>query len=194
MNLAYVVRCNFNDASREAAWNDWYSGPKLRQMLAKPHFLTVQRFRRVSGSGRNYLAFWTIASADAFTTNEYTSDWGFFEWHPYIVDWSRDLFEARNGHSVTAPKLRPRELLRLVSFEGASEAYATDAHSQIDAERPGTRWFRSVGLDRHTPLLGLSVEKSDTAYAAIAGVNEAFYEPISDLVITEQPEALPLVR
>src|SRR5476651_1913577 len=59
MTLAYVVRCNFSDPEKEQAWNDWYSGPKLKQMLDKPYFLTVQRYRRVSGTGRNYLAFWT---------------------------------------------------------------------------------------------------------------------------------------
>ena len=72
---------------------------KLKQMLAKPHFLSVQRFFRAGGEGRNYLAFWVLSSPEAFNTVEYKSDWGFFEWRPYIIDWSRDLFERADGGS-----------------------------------------------------------------------------------------------
>ncbi|TIL32463.1 MAG: hypothetical protein E5Y55_28115 [Mesorhizobium sp.] len=194
MNLAYVVRCNFGDASRETAWNDWYSGPKLAQMLRKPHFLTVQRFHRTSGIGRDYLAFWTLSSADAFSTIEYTSDWGFFEWKPYIIDWSRDLFATLSGASVLAPRLEDGQFLRLVSFEGLSDKIAEAKRGELDAVRPGTVWHKSVGLDRHSPLLGISVESSDQPLGAPGGVNEAIYRPISLLAITKRPEEFNLVR
>lgn len=194
MGLAYVVRCNFNDPTREDAWNTWYSGPKLRQMLEKPHFLTGQRFHRVAGTGRDYLAFWTLASADAFTTPEYTNDWGFFEWRPYIIDWSRDLFEAEAGMTLTAPRLGEAQYLRLVSFEGADEAKSEELRRAVDAARPGTRWHRSVGLDRHTYLFGTSVEDEAKPAAEIAGAYEAFYRPISVLAVTERAEAIELVR
>ena len=52
MALVYIVRCNFNEPAKEQAWNAWYSGPKIAQMLAKPHFRSCQRFARTSGSGR----------------------------------------------------------------------------------------------------------------------------------------------
>lgn len=194
MNLAYVVRCNFNDLAREASWNDWYSGPKLRQMLEKPHFLTGQRFHRTAGRGRNYLAYWTLSSADAFTTPEYTNDWGFFEWRPYIIDWSRDLFQAENGQPVSAPRVGEGGLLRLVSFEGLTEAEAESKRRYLDASRPGTLWHRSVGLDRHTPLFGVSVETASELGPVVNGVNEALYRPISHLAITERPDAVGLVR
>lgn len=194
MNLAYIVRCNFNDATRETAWNDWYSGPKLRQMLSKPHFLTGQRFRRSAGQGRDYLAYWTLSSADAFTTPEYTNDWGFFEWRPYIVDWSRDLFERLDGADVAAPRLRDGQFLRLVSFEGLAAAEAEQRRSEIDRARPGTVWHRPVGLDRHTELFGVSVESAQESTGVPDGAVEGFYEPISILGVTETPEALALVR
>ncbi len=69
MSFAYIVRCNFNDPTREPAWNDWYSGPKIAQMLRKPHFRSCQRFRKVAGQGRNYLALWVLESPEAFKTN-----------------------------------------------------------------------------------------------------------------------------
>ena len=82
MAFVYIVPCNFNEPSQEQAWNNWYSGAKIAQMLRKPHFRTCQRFKRMSGSGRDYLALWTLQSPDAFKTEQYTSDWGFFEWVP----------------------------------------------------------------------------------------------------------------
>ena len=93
MAFVYVVRCNFNEPAKEQAWNAWYNGPKIAQMLAKPHFRSCQRFALISGSGRNYLALWTLQSPDAFKTEQYTKDWGFSEWAPHITDWSRDLFD-----------------------------------------------------------------------------------------------------
>ena len=95
MTFVYIVRCNFSVPAKEQAWNDWYSGAEDRlQMLRKPHFLSCQRFRRAAAPGGNYLALWVLQSPEAFKTKEYTSDWGFFEWQPCIIDWSRDLFEA----------------------------------------------------------------------------------------------------
>jgi hypothetical protein len=184
MTLAYVVRCNFSDPEKEQAWNDWYSGPKLKQMLDKPYFLTVQRYRRVSGTGRNYLAFWTLASAKAFETPEYKNDWGFFEWRPYIIDWSRDLFKADQG-DVHAPRVTDGSHLRLISFEGLSGAQAEAKRSEIDRTRPGTSWHRSIGLDRHTELLGSSVQATTELGPSIEGVYDALYQPISIFAVAE---------
>jgi hypothetical protein len=184
MTLAYVVRCNFSDPEKEQAWNDWYSGPKLKQMLDKPYFLTVQRYRRVSGTGRNYLAFWTLASAEAFETPEYKNDWGFFEWRPYIIDWSRDLFKADQG-DVHAPRVTDGGHLRLISFEGLSGAEAEAKRSEIDRTRAGTSWHRSIGLDRHTELLGSSVQATTELGPSIEGVYDALYQPISIFAVAE---------
>lgn len=186
MALAYVVRCNFSTPDREDAWNAWYSGPKLKQMLDKPHFLTVQRYRKVAGEGRNYLAYWTIESAQAFETPEYKNDWGFFEWRPYIIDWSRDLFDPLTG-DVAVPQLGDSGFLRLVSFEGLDAAKAEQAMQAIDAQHPGTAWGRSTGLDRHSPYLGVSIEQDTTPKAAgVAGAVEGFYRPISAFTVTDR--------
>ena len=63
MAFAYIVRCNFTEPAKEQAWNAWYSGPKIAQMLQKPLFRTCQRFKRTAGIGRNYLALWTLPLA-----------------------------------------------------------------------------------------------------------------------------------
>jgi hypothetical protein len=188
MTVAYIVRCNFNDPSRESDWNAWYSGPKLVQMLSKPYFLTCQRFHKVAGEGRNYLAYWTLASPDALTTTEYTSDWGFFEWRPFIIDWSRDLFEIHGGGDVQAHGVETSEWLRFVSFDGMTEAAAGTEREKWASRDPGLVWHRSVGLDEHTPFFGVRVDKAATL-TAIARPNEAIYRPISALTHTPRKEA-----
>jgi len=190
MALAYIVRCNFSRKDLEAGWNAWYSGPKLKQMLDKPCFLSVQRFHRSAGSGRNYVAFWILESAQAFETPEYKNDWGFFEWRPHIIDWSRDLFAPLSG-DVASPVVGPDQGLRLISFEGLDADAAAAAQAQVDARVPGIAWMRSVGLDRHTPLFGHAVVAADAAFTPldVAGVTDGLYRPISDCVHTDRARA-----
>jgi hypothetical protein len=185
MPVVYVVRCNFSDPNKEWAWNDWYSGPKIKQMLAKPFFRTGQRFRKASGTGRNYLALWLLDSSEAFNTKEYTSDWGFFEWRPYIIDWNRCLFDG-NGRSDTDFAVLAHGALQLISFDGMSADDAQAARAATEKSRPGVMWFPTVGLDRETPFIGLrplpDITTSKLSSAPLpAGAQEAIYRPISDL-------------
>ncbi len=135
VTFAYIVRCDFTDPGKEQAWNDWYSGPKIAQMLRKPHFRSCQRFRRTGGDGRNYLALWTLDSPDAFKTQEYTSDWGFFEWEQHITNWSRDLFDggAAREDDFAVP---PGGALEVVSFDGVSAADAETSRAELSRSEP----------------------------------------------------------
>lgn len=186
MALVYIVRCNFTEPAKEQAWNDWYSGPKIAQMLAKPHFRTCQRFRRTSGTGRNYLALWTLQSPDAFTTAEYRADWGFFDWSPYIVDWSRDLFDGGDSPGVVFA-VPPGGSLLVTSFDGMSQDQADVARGAIEPATPAMMWLPVVGLDRHSPAIGLCpvpqaphAPMRDNAPRGVGprGAQEAIYQPI----------------
>jgi len=184
MSVVYVVRCNFSDPNRERDWNDWYSGPKIRQMLSKPFFRTGQRFRKASGRGRNYLALWVLDSPEAFNTKEYTSDWGFFEWRPFVTDWSRDLFGGE-GHSDADFAVPAQGALQVVSFDGMSLVDAAAARAATEKSLPEVMWLPIIGLDRHTPIIGLR-PMSDIATYKVSGAllpaaaQEAIYRPISD--------------
>ena len=187
MAFVYVVRCNFTEPAKEQAWNAWYSGPKIAQMLRKPHFRTCQRFARMSGIGRNYLALWTLSSPDAFKTEQYTTDWGFFEWAPYITDWSRDLFDGGRipeaDFAVPAPAA-----LHVASFDGASVDEASASRATLAASHPDMMWLTVIGLDRHTPAMGLRVLRDATAVGASSGqarIQEAVYRPISEFATTD---------
>jgi hypothetical protein len=185
MTFVYIVRCNFTEPRKEQAWNDWYSGPKIQQMLAKPYFRTCQRFRLASGTGRNYLALWTLQSPEAFKTTEYRSDWGFFEWGSYITDWSRDLFDAGSAPEA-AFAVAPGGSLHAVSFDGMSADDADVAHADIAGDERDLIWLPVAGLDRHTPLIGLKplpdVSSVRLSYRCPdTRVATAIYRPISDL-------------
>jgi hypothetical protein len=182
MAFLYVVRCNFNRPDLERSWNDWYNGPKIQQLLSKPGFRAVQRFQLHSGSGRNYVAVWHVSSADAFKTPQYTSDWGFFEWERYVSDWSRDLFDAANIEP-TALAISMNGFLRLLSFDGL-DTTAAEAQWAVLAGASGMMWFKSVGLDRHTPLIGLRRTADATnAPSPPPGVQAGIYRPICEFTV-----------
>jgi hypothetical protein len=182
MTFVYIVRCNFTAPGQEEAWNGWYSGPKIRQMLRNPMFLSCQRFRRLSGQGRDYLTLWTMQSPEALKTPQYLSQWGFSAWTTLIADWSRDLFDggaARPDDFAVAPD----ETLRVIAFDGMADAEAQTASAALAASQPGIRWLPIAGLDRHTALIGLGVLAVGSAGERHSGSNEgaigAVYRPIS---------------
>ena len=182
MTFVYIVRCNFNAPDREQAWNDWYSGPKIVQMLRNPYFLTCQRFHRVAGDGRDYLALWTIEKPEAMTTPQYRSQWGFSEWTPLITDWSRDLFDGRPAPE-TAFGVPLSGALKVASFEGLGEDAARAAGAKLAKSDPDMMWLPSAGLDRHTPLIGLRplADRNATAGpggAPADGIHQALYRPL----------------
>lgn len=193
MTFVYIVRCDFAEPGREQAWNEWYSGPKIAQMLRKPHFRSCQRFRRTSGSGRNYLALWTLDSPDAFKTQEYTSDWGFFDWSPYITNWSRDLFDGG-----AAPEedfsIALGDTLEVFAFDGMSTTDGEAARVGLAHSEPDAKWLPVIGLDRHTPLIGLCPRSDPETLDAtdaplVAGLQRTFYRPISAFMPAGQTTA-----
>jgi len=180
MTFVYIVRCRFTEPAKEQAWNDWYSGPKIAQMLSQPYFLACQRFRRAAGTGRDYLALWTLQSPQALKTPQYTAQWGFAEWAPHITDWSRDLFDGGEAPE-TAFAVPLRGALKVVSFDGLSEDDARRAQVQSEA----TMWLPAIGLDRHTAMIGITVLDGPASMPALpdaGGVQAALYRPICEVV------------
>jgi len=196
MPVIYIVRCNFTDPAREAAWNAWYSGPKIAQMLAQPYFLSCQRFKRASGAGRDYLALWTMQSPEALATPEYKAQWGFSEWTPLIADWSRDMFDAgRLPAAVFA--VAQAGGLQAISFDGMTQDDAIAARTAMDVPR-GMMWFPVIGLDRHTPLIGLRPLSKRMALAPESQTpsrgQQAIYRPISEFHRAEKKSGTPAIQ
>lgn len=93
--MLYMVECGFADPAQEAAWNAWYSGPKLDELLAVPGFLAAQRFRALDHAPAPYLNLVSITSPEVFTSPAYRHGGGgrFGHWDTaLVIDWSRRLF------------------------------------------------------------------------------------------------------
>jgi hypothetical protein len=184
MVFLYIVRCNFTEPRQEQAWNAWYSGPKITQMLSQPYFRSCQRFRLASGTGRDYLALWTVQSPQALTTPQYTSQWGFADWSSFVTDWSRDLFDGRSAPDG-AFAVSPEGALRVVSFDHTSAEDASAAQAAIARAQPGMLWLPVAGLDRHTPVIGLErlsalASSHSTGGGGDGRIQQAIYRPISE--------------
>ena len=179
MTHVYIVRCNFTAPDKEQAWNAWYSGPKIRQMLAQPYFLSCQRFRRAAGTGRDYLALWTVESPEALKTAQYVSQWGFADWAPYVTAWSRDLFDGGARPFRDFAVLRDGALA-VVSFEGMNADEANAARARI--AEPEMMWLPVIGLDRHTPVIGLRPLHGNAAPPEDSPdpAQRTIYRPITD--------------
>jgi hypothetical protein len=178
MTHVYIVRCNFTAPEKEEAWNAWYSGPKIKQMLAQPYFLSCQRFRRAAGIGRDYLALWVVESPEALNTRQYVSQWGFADWERDVSAWSRDLFDA--GARPCPDFAVSRDgALEAVSFDGASADEANAARSRVSL--PDMMWLPIAGLDCHTPVIGLrTLRQPHDPGAAGSNLQRGIYRPICD--------------
>ncbi len=180
MTHVYVVRCNFTAPDKEQAWNAWYSGPKLKQMLAQPQFLSCQRFHRTTGTGRDYLALWTVESPEALTTPQYVSQWGFAEWENHVTAWSRDLFDG--GANVSRNFAVAYDgALEVVSFDGMSADDMKATNAAVVQAGQGMMWLPIAGLDRHTPVIGFRVLPAQTSVdPGGVHVQHAVYRPICE--------------
>ena len=120
---------------------------------------------------------------DALTTKEYKSDWGFAEWQPYIIDWSRDLFDARHA-ADGAFAIGHGGALRLIAFDRMTAGEAGAASETISRENSGVVWLPVAGLDRSTPLIGLErIGMGEFAPTRIGPDTSemAVYQPICEL-------------
>lgn len=194
MSCLYVVRCNFNRPELADQWNAWYNGPKTAEMLSKPYFRSSQRFRATGlDQTLEYLALWVLDSPAAFHTPEYRSNWGFFEWAPMIIDWSRNLYAAPDDEPPLIGRLAvsPGESICVAALDGVVAAEAERRLPALAAARPDALWLRSIGLDGSCPLLGLQrLPAGEPALEPLpaglaAGVRESIYTPISAFSLSD---------
>ena len=80
--------------------------------------------------------------------------------------------------------MAPGGSLRTVSFDGMSDPEAQAARAAVAPSEPDVMWLPVVGLDRHTPLVGLrplpGPAPARSSQQLIApGVQDAVYRPIS---------------
>lgn len=142
--MLYIAECRFTDPVREAAWNEWYGGRRLDELLSVPGFRTSQRFKAVTPVVSPYLAIHSIDGVEVFARAEYRamSGGGFQEWQRDIADWRRNLFTGLD----VAPAVATDEYLAM-----------TDRATEV-VDRSCIRfiWLTNAGLDRSVPLRGIA--------------------------------------
>jgi hypothetical protein len=110
--MLYMVECRFKDQAREAAWNEWYGGERLGELLAVPGFVSSQRFISLTHSGNHYLTVHSILSMEVFQCPEYMAMGGgaFQGYQDCITDWVRRFFTGLD----VAPAVSMDERLAVV--------------------------------------------------------------------------------
>ena len=173
-----MVECRFTSPADEQAWNAWYSGPRIGELLAVPGFLTSQRFRSVTRSPSDYLAVHSIASLDVFSTPEYKAmgGGGFSHFPEHITDWVRRFFTGL----IEMPAV----------VEGHCVVMADGGRSSVAGLPVRFEWVQPVGSDDVRGERGIAVIPMQQAKAVLAGAGAPVevYEPIM-----VQRRSMPLV-
>jgi len=167
--MLYIAECRFTDPAREAAWNEWYGGRRLDELLSVPGFRTSQRFKAVTPVVSPYVAIHSIDGVEVFACAEYRamSGGGFQGWQRYITDWKRNLFTGLD----VAPAVATGEYL----------AMTDRTTEQVGHSGIRFAWLTNAGLDRSVPLRGIARVSSHRAEEMVArhepGID--FYAPLA---------------
>ena len=178
--MLYMVECDFDDPAQEDAWNHWYSGEKLDELLANPGFTATQRFRALTDRPAAYLAVHSIDSADVFTNPAYASGGGgrFGDWEPALMtNWSRRLFDGL----AQSPPVGPDECLVLMDGDGdGPSSVALTWLDGLDWETV-SQYKNAVALDASVARRGIGV----IPRSLVADLPEAdglsVFEPLTEL-------------
>lgn len=96
-----LVKIDFTDPIREAAFNDWYNNVHLPELLALPGFLNGWRLQvtdegpAVGEPGQTYIAVYEIEHPSVFEQEHFKRKpaWDGL-WEPYIKNWSRTFYKV----------------------------------------------------------------------------------------------------
>jgi hypothetical protein len=178
--MLYMVECDFADPAQEDAWNAWYSGEKLDDLLSNPGFTATQRFKSVKPCKAPYLAVHSIRSGDVFTNPAYKATGGgrFGDWDPALMtNWSRRLFDGVRE----SPAVGKDELLLVADHD--ADLPSSLAVAWLD----GVNWD-TVGQYKNAVALDASVRKRGIAVVPKARSSElsklpgvSLYEPLTEL-------------
>lgn len=155
--MLYMVECRFTDPAREDAWNEWYSGERLGELLSVPGFRTSQRFKAVTRPPTYYLTVHSIDSLAVFRSAQYKAIGGgaFAGYQAYITDWKRGFFEGID----LAPAVALDEYLAV-----------TDAPAEkAQASGIGFTWLKLVEPARSAAPRGIARLDADGARRVMGG-------------------------
>ncbi|MCZ6872061.1 MAG: hypothetical protein O7G88_00815 [bacterium] len=177
--MLYLVECGFADSSQATAWNDWYSGLKLEELLTLPDFLSAQRFRALDNNLAPYLNVTSIASTELFTNPDYRRGGGgsFGPWAlDLIIDWRRLLFAGMDEMPAVADDQR----LLVLDQEPDTASDLGVAMTWLDGLdwQTATNYADGVALAASVPHRGLAIVSPEIADALPPLPSLRIYTPI----------------
>jgi hypothetical protein len=176
--MLYMVECDFEDPAQEIAWNDWYSGQKLAELLMNPGFTATQRFRAITPRKAAYIAIHSIESADVFTDPAYKAGGHgrFGDWDPALItNWSRRLFDG----VAESPPVGPDELLLIVDGNAALPKDVEDVWLDGLDWSKVSQYRNAVALDASVAKRGIAVVPKSRASDLVKIPGVTLYEPLT---------------
>ena len=181
--MIYMVECGFAAPNDEAEWNEWYSGPKLDQLLSVADFLSAQRFKALDARPAPYLNVTTISSTQMFNSADYRGHGGghFGKWPvELIIDWDRRLFSG----DAPIPPIGDNERLLLV------DRAQPEAGELVGAVPVPINWLEGqdwqvlaqyqdgIALDQSVRYRGFAVLAADACADLVGREDLRLYTPI----------------
>lgn len=68
--MIYMVEIDFTSPAHEGEWNDWYFN-HLPTLLSVPGIDTAQRLKATAGASPAYIAIYTVAAPEVYTSDAY---------------------------------------------------------------------------------------------------------------------------
>lgn len=92
----YIVRSQFAEPTLENAWNEWYTGIHIPEMLSVPGIVTATRYRELAVQ-HQYVAMYEIEDLTVFSHDRYLEIAGWHDWLPYLSNWTKSIVKRVAG-------------------------------------------------------------------------------------------------
>ena len=163
----------FADPALEPAWHEWYAG-YLRKLVSVPGIDTAQRFKALDCTPSRFLAMYSIASADVYTSEGYKNIGGggsqSARFHHAYRLWTRNLFEGASR----APAVQDGQ--RVLVWDRPERDGGGSLQSRAT-------WVESVGLHMTTKYRAFVVLDAGEAVTAASIPGSFLYEPFTPVIL-----------
>ncbi|OGA35446.1 MAG: hypothetical protein A3G80_15320 [Betaproteobacteria bacterium RIFCSPLOWO2_12_FULL_62_13b] len=93
MNDRYLFTIRVDIApEHEQAFNEWYSGIHVPELLALPGFISARRYRAIEGAPR-FFTLYEIAEPGVLHSEGFQKVRGFYQFTPHISNFARNVYE-----------------------------------------------------------------------------------------------------
>jgi hypothetical protein len=182
--MIYMVDHVFADPATETAWHEWYAG-YLRELVRVPGIESAQRFKAIGAAPPRFLAMYSVASAEVFSSAAYKAMGGggsrSTRFHDAYRLWVRNLFETPGAGGAdrapaSAPAVRQDQKLLVWDADDLPRSFVPGS-----AEASAT-WLEAIGLHMTTKYRAYLVVDAAEGDAAPAIRDSRLYSPFTQII------------